>query len=84
MHHRKKRSQGGLWTPENIVALCGHGTVGCHSWVEHNPNAAAELGWHVRPWENPAEISVLYRGSTWSYLATDGRVINGYTTGRTP
>lgn len=74
MHHRKKRSQGGLWTPENIVALDGHGTTGCHGWVEHNPNAAAEQGWHVRPWEEPADIPVLYRGSDRVLLTSDGRL----------
>jgi hypothetical protein len=58
MHHRKKRSQGGDWSPENIVAVCGHGTTGCHGWIEHNPEAAHATGWHVKPWENPAEIPV--------------------------
>ncbi|WP_260763048.1 hypothetical protein [Mycobacterium sp. SMC-4] len=57
-----KRSQGGPWTPQNCVMLCGHGTLGCHGWVEHNPNAAADEGFHVRPWNSPAEVPVLYRG----------------------
>lgn len=73
MHHRKKRGQGGLWTPENIVALCGHGTVGCHGWVEHFPDAAAVRGWHVRPWQNPAEAPVLWRGSDWVLLTAEGK-----------
>lgn len=63
MHHRKKRGQGGPWSPENIVAVCGSGTTGCHGWIEGHPNAAAETGFHVRPWQDPAQIPVLYRGS---------------------
>ncbi|BCP41391.1 hypothetical protein MINTMi27_14840 [Mycobacterium intracellulare] len=73
LHHRKKRSQGGAWTPTNILALCGHGTSGCHGWVEHNPNAAELEGLHVRPWQNPDELRVLYRGA-WAMLTADGKV----------
>lgn len=56
MHHRKKRGQGGPWTPENIVAVCGDGTRGCHGWIEANPKLAHETGWSVKPWENEADI----------------------------
>ena len=44
MHHRRKRSQGGLWTPSNILALCGNGTEGCHGWVEANPKLSRAAG----------------------------------------
>ena len=74
MHHRLKRSHGGLWTPENIVALCGHGTAGCHGWVEHYPDSGSYAGWHVRPWENPAEKPLLWRGNSWALLTADGKV----------
>ena len=72
MHHRKKRSQGGDWSPENIVAVCGHGTTGCHGWIEHNPEAAAHEGFHVRPWEDPAEVKIfqVYRRK-WTRLTVD-------------
>ena len=75
LHHRRKRSQGGAWSPVNCVALCGHGTTpnGCHSWVEHNPNDAEWEGFHVRPWQDPAAIAVKYRG-LWAFLAEDGKV----------
>lgn len=64
MHHRVKASQGGPWTPQNIVRLCGHGTTpdGCHCWVEHNPNDAEVEGFHVRPWVDPATVPILRRG----------------------
>jgi len=74
MHHRKKRSHGGLWGPENIIAVCGSGTTGCHGWIEHHPDAAADTGFHVRPWENPAETRIRYRLSHWAILLPDGTV----------
>lgn len=75
IHHRRKRSQGGGWDISNCVALCGHGTTmgGCHSWVEANPNAAEEEGWHVRPWGDAATTPVLYRGR-WALLLPDGGI----------
>jgi hypothetical protein len=72
MHHRKKRGQGGLWTPQNIVAVCGDGVRGCHGWIEANPDAAAATGWHVRPWLDPAETLILYRLSHWVLLDVEG------------
>lgn len=73
LHHRVKRSQGGSWSPVNCVMLCGHGTTpdGCHSWVEHNPNAAEEEGFHVRPWNDPGDTPVLLHHG-WVLLADDG------------
>jgi len=53
--------------------LCGHGTTpdGCHSWVEHNPNAAEAEGFHVRPWNDPVVTPVLlHHGRV--LLADDG------------
>lgn len=57
-----------------MVALCGHGTVGCHGWVEHNPDEAAEFGWHVRPWETPADVPVYWRSSDWVKLDVNGGI----------
>lgn len=71
LHHRVKRSQGGKWEPQNCVKLCGHGTAGCHGWVEHNPNDAEAQGFHVRPWNTPADIPVLRRG-LWVQLNDGG------------
>lgn len=80
LHHRLKRSQAPktlLWSPGNAGMLCGHGTSrnACHSWVEHNADAAEIEGWHVRPWGSPGEIAVLYRGE-WKLLTEDGEVID--------
>lgn len=61
LHHRIKRShlpRARLWLPSNCVMLCGHGTAGCHGWVEHNPNAAEAEGFHVRPWNTPSDVPV--------------------------
>lgn len=44
MQHIVKRSQGGGWTPSNIVRLCGDGTRGCHGWAEANPRDAQRDG----------------------------------------
>lgn len=74
LDHRKPRSQGGLWEPSNIFALCGHGTTGHHGWKEHNPKDAAEKGLRVWSYQNPAEVAVLRRG-IWVYLDDEG----GYT-----
>jgi hypothetical protein len=61
LHHRRKRShmpKDRMWELSNCVMLCGHGTTGCHGWVEHNPDAAAAEGWHVRSWEEPRDVPV--------------------------
>ena len=75
-HHRKKRSQGGEWSAENVVLLCGDGTRGCHGWVEHNPNAAEAEGLHVRPWESSDAVPVKYRRTEWVVLLPDGDVMD--------
>lgn len=67
-HHRLKKSQGGAWTPENVVLVNGTGTVGAHGWIEANPKAAAEIGFHVRPWEKSAEKPILLHGKYWVKL----------------
>jgi hypothetical protein len=81
MHHRLKRGQGGLWEPQNIVALCGDGVRGCHGWCEANPRAGHEIGFCVKPWEDPAEMPILYRLSQWALLLPNGEVIEYDTAG---
>ncbi|QSL99822.1 HNH endonuclease [Gordonia phage LitninMcQueen] len=60
IHHRKKRSQLGPWSPQNCVALCGDGTRLCHGWCEANPEAAHAEGFWVFSWEDEATIPILH------------------------
>jgi hypothetical protein len=83
-HHRKKRSQGGDWTPDNIVLVCGSGTTGCHGWIEHNPAKAEKEGFHVRPWEEPDEIAVKILRQNWQLLLDNGEVSEGDERGTDP
>lgn len=74
VHHRKKRSQGGGWSPSNCVLLCGDGVRGCHGWIEHHPTDAGVYGFHVAPWRDPVEVPILWRGSTLALLDDLGNV----------
>ena len=77
VHHRKRRSQGGRNDPENLILLCGTGTLGCHGWVHRNIVEAQASGWLVKGAEDPARVSVMVfseYGSGASVLLTpDGR-----------
>lgn len=70
-HHRKNRSAGGGWDCANIVFLCGDGTRGCHGWVTTHPALAAEEGFHVKPWEDPAAIPILLHRRLTRHLTWD-------------
>lgn len=71
VHHRRKRSQGGKWTPGNCVHVCGDGVNGCHGFFEHHPNAARAEGFHVRGYENEYEVPVYIFGEL-VFLKDDG------------
>lgn len=72
-HHRKKRSHGGVWTPENIVDACGHGTTGCHGWIEANPASARKRGLWLFAGQEPqlTPVRLTFRGIT-SWWLLDG------------
>lgn len=53
--------------------LCGDGVRLCHGWVTQNPAKAHKEGWHVKPWEESADIPLLYRGR-WALLTESGEV----------
>lgn len=55
--HRKARSQGGLWSPANILSLC-HGD---HMWLHRHPQKAMMLGAFVSRDKEPIEIPVWTR-----------------------
>ena len=58
------------------MAVCGHGTAGCHGWIEHHPDAAHAEGFHVRPWEQPSRVALHWRLSRWVFLTDDGELLN--------
>lgn len=70
--HRKPRSQGGEWTPENITDACGDGVRGCHGWLEANPQKAHDLGWRLWRSEDPATTPFLLGGLAPVLLGSDG------------
>lgn len=51
-HHRKRRSQGGDDSEQNIARVC----LECHSWIHDNPRDAAAAGWLVLSWQDPTEV----------------------------
>lgn len=55
--HRVARSQGGLWTPANILDLCN----ACHTGNHARPAFAYENGWHLRSTQAPLEERVMLR-----------------------
>lgn len=70
MHHRKNRSQGGTWTPENLMHLCHvH-----HMHITVNPRTSREQGWTVPSYADPARTPVWIAGRGWSHLRSDGSV----------
>lgn len=67
LHHRLARGMGGtrragINRPSNLLAVCGHGTSGCHGWVESHRVEAYVAGWLVRRGLDPVEHPVIVRG----------------------
>lgn len=73
MHHRRKRSQGGLWTPSNVVHVCGDGTTGCHGYIEANPVQArrARLWLYAGMDSLTTPAHMIFRGMRGWYLLDD-------------
>jgi len=74
-HHRKNRSQGGTWSPENLLHTCGDGTRGCHGWITGERALSRPRGWAVWREENPAEVPVWRRDDAWVLLTADGGLV---------
>lgn len=75
-HHRQSRSLG-VNTPDNLIALCGSGTTGCHGWVHAHPleARAEDKGWIVSRYVPADEIKdwpVLHWQHGLILLAPDG------------
>ena len=73
MHHRRKRSHGGLWDPSNILHVCGDGTRGCHGKIEANPATSRSKGYWLYSGQDPAETKVFmhFRGYAGWYSLDD-------------
>lgn len=72
IHHRVRRSQGVDNLPSNLIAVCGHGTAGCHSNIHAAPAKAREAGWLLRSTDIPAEVPMAHSQHGWVRLAADG------------
>lgn len=73
IHHRRPRGMGGSKDPltntaANGVLLC----TDCHRFVESHREEGLTLGWLVPQGVDPRTVPVLYQGSQYLYLATDG------------
>lgn len=53
-HHRKLRPHGVDNRPVNILNI----PLGLHDWIHKNPEEAHELGWIVKSFEEPEDVSV--------------------------
>lgn len=59
VHHRRKRSAGGPWSPSNCIKACGSGVTGCHGWIEAHPKDAMDRGLWVSRYADECEVPVL-------------------------
>lgn len=73
-HHRRNRSQGGRWSPENLLHVCGTGATKCHGLITCNPAIAKERGWSVSAYADPAETPVWLANRGWHLLKADGSI----------
>lgn len=69
-HHRKNRSQGGLWCPSNGLHLCRR----CHDDVGRFVSLALVGGFLVRRFAIPANQPVRLHLHGWALLNPDGTV----------
>lgn len=58
VHHRKKRSQGGPHTLENVLFVCR----ACHEHIESSPAWSYERGLLIHGWEEIEWPPNYYRG----------------------
>lgn len=78
VHHRLRRGAGSSRRPwvnlaGNLVLLCGHGTVGCHSQIESKRVWAEAAGFIVRDGITvPAAVPISHAVHGWVLLADDG------------
>lgn len=73
LHHRKLRSQGGTWDPENIIGVLS----ACHNIhprsIHQNPQASYDAGLLVRREDDPAQTPVIIDGEWYVHDARGHR-----------
>lgn len=78
MHHRRKRSQGGPWSPSNMIHTCGDGTRGCHGLITNTRREYYDAGWIVHSWDRwditPALVHTEQFGHDYVLLSDAGGV----------
>lgn len=60
-HHRQNKSQRGVWSASNGLAVCGSGSTGCHGALTNTNGRRREYeraGWIVPSTKNPANVAV--------------------------
>lgn len=80
IHHRAPRGMGGSssgWrnAASSGLLLCGHGTAGCHGWVESHRDESYALGLLVRMGERPLDTPVTLRGGRVVRLSDAGEYL---------
>lgn len=78
-HHRRPRQMGGTKAPwinalENLLAICGSGTTGCHGEVESHREQSYETGRLVRSGTAPWEVPFMDRDGRWWLLVDDNKL----------
>jgi hypothetical protein len=68
--HRVGKAQGGPWSADNGLHLCG--PDGCHLWCHHNPEAARALGWMLLRSQDPLTVPVQHARYGLVLLTADG------------
>lgn len=77
IQHRVARGAGGTKNPAanasvNLLLMCGTGTTGDHGKAEHNPAWAAENGYRVAGWDDPATVPVSHYRRGLALLTAEG------------
>lgn len=74
VHHRNK--QGRIWSPGNLLSLCGDGVRFCHGWIEAHPRHAMALGLWVPRHADPLQVPMYVRPAMflrgWWYADDEG------------
>jgi len=83
IHHRIPRGMGGsrdpkINSPANLVFVCGHGTAGCHGWIEAHRTESYMSGWLVHRYEDPETVPLIDMGGVAWVLTTDGLAVPAF------